>query len=191
MQVARNFFLSREKTYIRKLIEILLALKIEREITKDEILELYVNKIFLGQRAYGVGAARAGVLRASHRGAHARPARDDRRSAEGAVPVQPDHRSGAAVVRRNYVLRRMLDLGYIEKAEHDEARDAPVTARIHGLAIEAEAPYVAEMVRAHMEATYGDDTYIAGFKVHTTLDSRLQYAAVRCQRGAEAGADRL
>ena len=95
MQVARNFFLSREKTYIRKLNEILLALKIEREITKDEILELYVNKIFLGQRAYGVGAA-AQVY-------YGRPIEEltlaqlamIRRSAEGAVPVQPDHRSGA------------------------------------------------------------------------------------------------
>ena len=184
MQVARNFFLSREKTYIRKLIEILLALKIEREITKDEILELYVNKIFLGQRAYGVGAA-AQVY-------YGRPIEEltlAQLAMIAGLPKAPSRFNPItdpeqAVVRRNYVLRRMLDLGYIEKAEHDEARDAPVTARIHGLAIEAEAPYVAEMVRAHMEATYGDDTYIAGFKVHTTLDSRLQHAANAALRQA-------
>ena len=184
MQVARNFFLSREKTYIRKLIEILLALKIEREITKDEILELYVNKIFLGQRAYGVGAA-AQVY-------YGRPIEEltlAQLAMIAGLPKAPSRFNPItdpeqAVVRRNYVLRRMLDLGYIEKAEHDEARDAPVTARIHGLAIEAEAPYVAEMVRAHMEAIYGDDTYIAGFKVHTTLDSRLQHAANAALRQA-------
>ena len=78
----------------------------------------------------------------------------------------------------------MFDLGYIESAEYDEARDAPVTAKIHGLATEAEAPYVAEMVRAHMEATYGDVAYTAGYKVYTTLDSRLQHAANAALREA-------
>ena len=78
----------------------------------------------------------------------------------------------------------MFDLGYIERAEYDEARDAPVTAKVHGLATEAEAPYVAEMVRAHMEATYEDDAYTAGYKVYTTLDSRLQHAANTALREA-------
>ena len=93
MQVARNFFLSREKSYIRKLNETLLALKIERELTKDEILELYVNKIFLGQRAYGVGAAAQVYLRAPRHGARARPARDDCGAAEGVLQVQPRRRT--------------------------------------------------------------------------------------------------
>ena len=177
MQVARNFFLSREKTYIRKLNEILLALKIEREFTKDEILELYVNKIFLGQRAYGVGAA-AQVY-------YGRPVTQltlAQLATIAGLPKAPSRFNPIAdpeqaVVRRNYVLRRMLELGYIEPAEHDEARDAPVTASIHGLAVEVEAPYVAEMVRAHMERTYGEDAYTAGYKVFTTLDGRLQGAA--------------
>ncbi len=184
MQVARNFFLSREKTYIRKLNEILLALKIEREFTKDEILELYVNKIFLGQRAYGVGAAAQvyygrPVARltlaqlAMIAGLPKAPSRFN--------PIVDPHQ---AVVRRNYVLGRMFDLGYIERAEYDEAHDAPVTAKVHGLATEAEAPYVAEMVRAHMEAAYGDDAYTAGHKVYTTLDSRLQHAANAALREA-------
>ena len=184
MQVARNFFLSREKTYIRKLNEILLALKIEREFTKDEILELYVNKIFLGQRAYGVGAAAqvyyghpvAQLTLAQLAMIAGLPKAPSRFN-----PIVDPHQ---AVVRRNYVLGRMVALGYIERAEYDEARDAPVTAKVHGLATEAKAPYVAEMVRAHMEATYEDDAYTAGYKVYTTLDSRLQHAANAALREA-------
>ena len=177
MQVARNFFLSREKTYLRKLNEILLALKIEREFTKDEILELYVNKIFLGQRAYGVGAA-AQVY-------YGRPIRElslAQLAMIAGLPKAPSRFNPIAnpergVVRRNYVLRRMFELGDIEEAEYDEARNAPVTAKIHGLTVEVEAPYVAEMVRAHMEATYVADAYTAGYEVYTTLDGRLQHAA--------------
>ena len=177
MQVARNFFLSREKTYIRKLNEILLALKIEREFTKQEILELYVNKIFLGQRAYGVGAA-AQVY-------YGRPVTEltlPQVAMIAGLPKAPSRFNPVAdpeqaVVRRNYVLRRMLELGYIESDEHDAARDAPVTAQVHGLAVEVEAPYVAEMVRAHLEETYGPEAYTAGYEVWTTLDSRLQHAA--------------
>jgi len=177
MQVARNFFLSREKTYIRKLNEILLALKIEREFTKEEILELYVNKIFLGQRAYGVGAA-AQVY-------YGRPVMElslPQVAMIAGLPKAPSRFNPVtdpeqALVRRNYVLRRMLELGYIEPDEHDAARAAPVTAQVHGLAVEVEAPYVAEMVRAHMEETYGPEAYTAGYEVRTTLESRLQHAA--------------
>ena len=184
MQVARNFFLSREKTYIRKLNEILLALKIEREFTKDEILELYVNKIFLGQRAYGVGAA-AQVY-------YGHPVTEltlPQLAMIAGLPKAPSRFNPVAspkqaVVRRNYVLRRMLELGYIAQDEHDAARDAPVSAKVHGLAVEVEAPYVAEMVRAHMEQTYGDDAYTAGYKVYTTLDGRLQGVANAALRQA-------
>ena len=177
MQVARNFFLTREKTYIRKLNEILLALKIEREFSKEEILELYVNKIFLGQRAYGVGAA-AQVY-------YGHPVAEltlPQLAMIAGLPKAPSRFNPIAdpeqaVVRRNYVLRRMLELGYIEQDEHDAARDAPVTAKVHGLAIEVEAPYLAEMVRAHMEEAYGEDTYTGGYRVWTTIDGRLQRAA--------------
>ena len=177
MQVARNFFLTREKTYIRKLNEILLALKIEREFSKEEILELYVNKIFLGQRAYGVGAA-AQV----YYGHQVTELTLPQLAMIAGLPKAPSRFNpiadpDQAVVRRNYVLRRMLELGYIEQDEHDAARDAPVTAKVHGLAVEVEAPYVAEMVRAHMEETYGEDAYTAGYKVWTTIDGRLQHAA--------------
>ena len=184
MQVARNFFLSREKTYIRKLNEILLALKIEREFTKDEILELYVNKIFLGQRAYGVGAA-AQV----YYGVPVTELTLPQLAMIAGLPKAPSRfnpiaNPKQAVVRRNYVLRRMLELDYIAQDEHDAARDAPVTAKVHGLAIEVEAPYVAEMVRAHMEETYGDDVYTAEYKVYTTLDGKLQRAADAALRQA-------
>ena len=184
MQVARNFFLTREKTYIRKLNEILLALKIEREFTKDEILELYVNKIFLGQRAYGVGAA-AQV----YYGVPVAELTLPQLAMIAGLPKAPSRFNPVAspeqaVVRRNYVLRRMLDLGYIVQDEHDAARDAPVTAKVHGLAVEVEAPYVAEMVRARMEEMYGGDVYTAGYKVYTTLDGRLQSAADAALRQA-------
>ena len=184
MQVARNFFLSREKTYIRKLNEILLALKIEREFSKEEILELYVNKIFLGQRAYGVGAA-AQV----YYGRTVTELTLPQLAMIAGLPKAPSRFNPVAdpeqaVMRRNYVLRRMLELGYIEQEEHDAARDAPVTARVHGLAIEVEAPYLAEMVRARMEETYGEDAYTAGYKVRTTIDGRLQRAANAALRQA-------
>ncbi|MCP5149963.1 MAG: penicillin-binding protein 1A [Ectothiorhodospiraceae bacterium] len=184
MQVARNFFLGREKTYLRKLNEILLAFKIERELTKDEILELYLNKIFLGHRAYGVGAAAqvyygrdlvdldlpqvamiAGLPKA--------PSRFN--------PVVNPER---AIARRNYVLGRMLELGFITAAAHDAAVAAPVTARVHAPVVEVEAPYVAEMVRASVEERYGEDAYNLGLRVTTTIDSRLQEAANRALRGA-------
>ena len=189
MQVARNYFLGREKTYVRKLNEILLALKIEREFTKDEILELYVNKIFLGQRAYGVGAA-ARV----YYGRSIRELSLPQIAMIAGLPKAPSRFNPVAnpergTVRRNYVLRRMFELGYVGEAEYAEARTAPVTARIHGLTVEVEAPYVAEMARAYMEERYGAEVYTAGYKVYTTLDSRLQHAANAALRHALIGYD--
>ena len=159
IQVARNFFLTREKTYIRKLNEILLALRIERESSKEEILELYVNKIFLGQRDYGVGAA-AQV----YYGRTVTELTLPQLAMIAGLPKAPSRFNpiadpDQAVMRRNYVLRRMRELGYIEQDEHDAARDAPVTAKVHGLAVEVEAPYLAEMVRAHMAAGDGGSSF--------------------------------
>jgi len=177
MQVARNFFLSREKTYTRKLNEILLSLKIERELSKEEILELYLNKIYLGKRAYGAAAAAqiyygktldqldlaqlamiAGLPKAP--------------SAYNPI-INPDR----AVQRRNYVLGRMRDLSYIDEAQYQEAVNIPVTAEIHSLNTELDAPYAAEMIRAEMLERYGTDAYTYGYKVYTTIDARLQQAA--------------
>lgn len=182
MQVARNYFLSPEKTYTRKLKEVLLAFKIERELTKKEILELYVNKIFLGQRAYGFAAAaqvyygkRLDQLTlpemAMLAGLPKAPSRDN--------PIaNPDN----AMQRRDYVLRHMRGLGFIDEETFREAQAAPLTASRHPLRYEVDAAYVAEMARQHMFATYDQKTYAGGFHVYTTIDSRLQRAANRALR---------
>ena len=177
MQVARNFFLGREKTYERKLKEILLALKIERRLSKEEILELYFNKIFFGHRAYGVGAAtqvyygrRLDELSLAQvamlAGLPKAPSRFN--------PIVNPQR---ALARRDYVLGRMFRLGFIDSRAHAAAVGAPVTARWHGLKVEVEAPYAAEMVRATLEEELGEEAYIGGFRVYTTIDSARQSAA--------------
>ena len=184
MQVARNFFLTRKKTYVRKLNEILLALKIERELSKEKILELYANKIYLGHRSYGVGAA-AQVYYGSRL--------DELNLAQLAMiaglPKAPSRYNPVtnpkrALERRNYVLGNMRDLGYITTAEYRQAVAEPVTAALHSAAVEVEAPYVAEMVRAEMIGRYGDSIYTSGYSVYTTIDSRLQEAANRALRKA-------
>ncbi|HIA08997.1 MAG TPA: penicillin-binding protein 1A [Chromatiaceae bacterium] len=177
MQVARNFFLSSEKTYLRKVNEIFLALKIERELTKNQILALYLNKIYLGNRAYGVGAASRvyyGVAPseltlaqiATIAGLPKAPSRDN-----------PLARPEASVDRRTYVLRRMYDLGAITIDEFEQARHAPVTARRYSATLDLEASYVAELVRKWMLERYGNETYSAGYRVYTTIEKRLQEAA--------------
>lgn len=176
MQVARNFFLTPEKTYKRKLIEIVLALKIERELTKDEILELYLNKIFLGHRAYGVGAAaqvyygaRLDELTlgqiAMIAGLPKAPSKTN--------PVTSPH---AAEGRREYVLTRMLKLNYIDRESFERALEEPVEAVVHGLRSDVDAPYLAEMVRSYLRENYRDDAYTAGYRVFTTVSAKLQEA---------------
>ncbi len=177
MQVARNFFLSSEKTYLRKLREIFLALKIERELTKEEILELYLNKIYLGQRAYGVAAA-AQVYYGKPLSALEIP----QLAMIAGLPKAPSSYNPVinperARVRRNYVLRRMHELGFITKDEFRTYLAAPATASLHSSPIEVEAPYIAEMVRAEIYSRYGDEAYTAGYRVYTTVDGRLQAAA--------------
>ncbi len=191
MQVARNFFLSSEKTYLRKLNEILLAIKIEEELSKEEILELYLNKIYLGQRAYGVGAAAQtyygkklpelslGQL-AMIAGLPKAPSRNN--------PIADPER---ALIRRNYVLGRMFNVGYIDETTFKTAVEQPDTAALHGLSIEAEAPYLTEMARAEVVRRYGEtEAYTGGYKVYTTLNTRLQTAANGALRGALLDYDR-
>ena len=177
MQVARNFFLSREKTYTRKINEILLSLKIERELSKEEILELYLNKIYLGKRAYGAAAAaqiyygmELGELSLSQL---AMIAGLPKAPSTYNPIINPDR----ALLRRNYVLRRMRELDYISDEQYQIAVNTPVTASLHTLNTELDAPYVAEMVRAEMLSRYGTDAYTYGYKVYTTIDARLQQAA--------------
>ena len=177
MQVARDMFLTPRRDMKRKMSEIYISLLMETEFTKEEIFSLYVNKIFLGQRAYGVGAAAEVYFGKSL---------DQLTVAEMAtlagIPtapsvVNPVANAEAAKVRRAHVLGRMLELNYITQAEYDEAKKSPMESRLHGSSIEVDAPYVAEMVRNEMQAKYGDGVYTAGYKVFTTIDSRLQAAA--------------
>jgi len=182
MQLTRGIFLSPEKSYRRKLLEIFLTLRIEQQFTKQEILTLYLNKMFLGQRAYGVGAAAEVYFGktmdqlslpeiALIAGTFRLPSRDN-----------PVANAELAKHRRAYVLRRMRENEFITQAEHDSALNAPVESKLHGYAVEVEAPYVAEMVRADLFNRFGQNAYTAGYSVVTTVDSRLQKAAVRAVR---------
>jgi len=190
MQVARNFFLSREKTYLRKLNEIMLALKIENELSKEDILALYLNKIYLGNRAYGVGAAAQ-----IYYGVPVDKLNVAQLAMVAGLPKAPSRYNpvinpARALLRRNYVLGRMRDLGFIDNVTHDKARAMVDDARLHGLAKEVTAPYIAEMVRAEMIRRFGDAAYSAGYKVTTSVGSRLQMAAHRAQRDALLAYDR-
>ena len=190
MQVARNFFLSRQKTFGRKINEILLALKIDATLSKEKVLELYVNRIYLGQRAYGVAAA-ADVYfgkalkdlnlseMALLAGLPQAPSRDN--------PIDNPH---AALERRNHVLERMLNSGYITQGEYETATVAPLNARLHNRGNLVEAPYVGEMVRAAMVEAYGSEAYTTGLKVYTTIDSHLQIAANEALKNGLLGYDR-
>ncbi|MET0027752.1 MAG: penicillin-binding protein 1A [Candidatus Thiodiazotropha sp.] len=190
MQVARNFFLSSKKTYSRKLNEIFLALKIERMLSKEEILELYLNKIYLGHRAYGVGAA-ALVY-------YGRPVEKLELSEIAMIaglPKAPSRLNPVtdpqrALIRRNYVLGRMLDLDYINQSEYDTAHAAPISAKLHTAPNEVEAPYVAEMARAEAVSRYGQDAYTSGYSITTTIESHLQQAANQALRHAIQTYDR-
>jgi penicillin-binding protein 1A len=177
MQVARNFFLSSEKTYLRKLTEIFLALKIERHLSKPEILELYLNKIYFGHRAYGIAAA-AQV----YYGVKIDELTVPQIAMIAGLPKAPSTNNPVsnperATERRNYVLGRMYVLGFIDAEQYRVALEEPDSASLHKAAVSVEAPYVAEMVRAYMVERYGDDAYVAGFRVFTTLISDRQAAA--------------
>ncbi len=183
MQLARNVFLSPERSFTRKIKEILLALKIERELSKQQILELYLNRIFLGNRAYGVGAAAQVYFgkdvdqlslgeTATLAGLPKAPSRDN--------PISDPRR---ARERRDYVLRRMHELHFINDESYQLAQAEPLTAHQHFAAVQLEAGYIAEMVRAEMVAKYGEAAYTDGYSVYTTLDSTRQKAATAALRG--------
>jgi penicillin-binding protein 1A len=185
-QLARNFFLTTEKTFTRKFKEIFLALKIERYLEKDQILELYLNKIFLGYRAYGVGAA-AEVYYGRSTG-QLSLAQCAMIAALPKAPsrINPITSPERALDRRNYVLNRMLELGYIGEAAHEAALRETDRAYYHGAIAEISAPYVAEMVRVEALRLLGSKAYTGGYEVVTTINSRLQTAAnLAVDRGME------
>ncbi|MFC3034132.1 penicillin-binding protein 1A [Pseudoalteromonas fenneropenaei] len=178
MQVARNFFLTREKSYIRKIKEIFIAIHIEQMLSKDEILELYLNKIELGNRAFGIGAAAQVYYGKSLSELSLAQMAMIAGLPKAPSALNPIRNPQRAEVRRNVVLGRMLSEGYISKAEFNQATQEPVSARLHGAEIELYAPYIAEMVRSYMVAQYGEEAaYNNGYKVFTTVESDIQAAA--------------
>ena len=177
MQVARNFFLTRKKTYLRKISEILLALRIEQELSKAEILELYLNKIYLGKRAYGVAAAAEVYYGTTI---------DKLTLAQMAMiaglpqapsAINPINSSTAALKRRNLVLEKMLAYNFITNDQYQEAINASITTSYHSHRIEVVAPYIAEMVRQEVIDKLGEDVYTNGYEVITTIDGKTQAAA--------------
>lgn len=183
MQVARGFFLNRDKTYIRKIKEIFIALKMEQELSKEEILTLYINKVELGYRAFGFGAAAkvyygkdidelniaqlsmlTGLLKAP-------------------TAYNPLRNPERALFRRNTVLWRLKDADYINEQEYQDAISLPLTAEYHGAEIALDSPYIAEMVRQEMVEKYGEETaYTQGLQVYTTVDAKTQAAAMDALR---------
>jgi len=179
MQVARNYFLTLERTFTRKFKEILLSLEIERALSKEEIFELYFNQPFLGHRAYGFEAA-AQVYYGSHIG--------DLDTAQLAMlaglPKAPSRYNPIsnperALIRRDWILGRMRSLDYITDSEYQTALQAPVTATHHGAKLAFHAPYAAEMARSEMLQRYGLAAYSDGYHVFTTISSELQQTANR------------
>ena len=190
MQVARNFFLSPEQTYTRKFNEILLALKIERELNKEKIIELYLNKIFLGHRAYGISAASQVYYDKKLVDLTLAQAAMIAGLPKAPSKYNPISNPERALIRRNYILGRMRILDYITEDEFQLALNEPISAELHKTRTIAEAGYVAEQVRAQLFEEYGEDIYKAGLKVYTTIDGELQAVANRALRRALLDYDR-
>ncbi|MBN0986259.1 penicillin-binding protein 1A [Amphritea pacifica] len=177
MQVAKNYFLTRERSFVRKFNEILLSLRIEQELTKEEIFELYINKIYLGHRSYGIQAA-ANIYYGKDI--------DQLSLAQVAMiaglpkapsAYNPITNPSRALERRNWILKRMHSLSFINDEDYETARNEPISAEYHGTQIELYAPYVAEMVRNELYQYFDESLYTNGFRVYTTLNSTMQAAA--------------
>src|ERR1700759_2016551 len=179
MQVARNFFLSSEKTYTRKVYEMLLAYKIESKLSKDQILEVYMNQIYLGQRAYGFAAA--------SRVYFGKDLKDVTLAEAGMLAGLPKAPSAynpvvnpkRAKVRQEYILQRMRELNFITQADYEQAVNQPLVVKGQGREFSVHAEYVAEMVRQMMYAQYREEAYTRGLNVVTTIDSGGQEVACR------------
>ncbi|KWN73129.1 penicillin-binding protein [Burkholderia ubonensis] len=182
MQVARNFFLSSEKTYTRKIYEMLLAYKIERALTKDQILEVYMNQIYLGQRAYGFASAARVYFGKDLKDITLAEAAMLAGLPKAPSAYNPVVNPKRAKVRQEYILQRMLELNFISRGQYDEAIAQPLVVKGAGREFSVHAEYVAEMVRQMMYAQYREETYTRGFNVVTTIDSadqQVAYGALR------------
>lgn len=177
MQVARNFFLDSSQKFTRKFNEILLARQIERELTKEEILELYINKIYLGHRAYGVAAAAEVYYGKSLSELSLAQLAMIAGLPKAPSSYNPVTNPDRAMIRRDWILKRMESLGMIDAATLKQALAEPNTARHHALQPEVDAMHVADMVRTYMLQNHGSQSTEQGYRVFTTLDSRKQKAA--------------
>ena len=190
MQLARNVSFSMEQTFIRKFKEMLLAIKIEQELTKEQILELYINVMFFGKRAYGAQAAALTYydkpLSELNLAQLAMLAGIVKRPDSGNPISGPEW----ALDRRNLVLGRMLAQGSIGRGAFEAARNAPLSARLHRRAPDLAAPYAAEWVRRELVERYGNAVYSSGYEVYTTIDATRQVSATRALRNGLAGYDR-
>jgi penicillin-binding protein 1A len=191
MQLARNAFLDSGKNFERKFKETLLAIKIEQNLNKSEILELYLNKIYLGNRAYGIGAA-AEIY-------YGKPLSElslAQSAMIAGLPKAPSRYNpivnpSRAMIRRDYILKRMLELGHITQPEYQAALSEPNTAQVHKTEIETNAPYLAEMVRSEIVKRFGEaNAYSQGYQVYTTLDAKQQEEAAESVRLALLSYDR-
>ncbi|AAO09825.2 TPA: PBP1A family penicillin-binding protein [Vibrio vulnificus] len=177
-QLARNFFLSNEKKLMRKVKEIFIAIHIEQLLSKQEIMELYVNKIFLGYRSYGFGAAARVYFGKDLQDLSLSEIATLAGMPKAPSTLNPIYSLERATNRRNVVLMRMLDEKYITQEEYDAARAETLISQFHGAEIEVSAPYVAELARAWMVQEYGEEkAYTSGMNVYMTIDSKLQAAA--------------
>lgn len=176
-QLARNFFLSNDKKIMRKIKEIFIAIHIEQILNKQEILELYLNKIYLGYRSYGVGAASM-----TYFGKEPKDLTLGEMALIAGLPkapstMNPIYSIDRAKARRHVVLLRMLEENYITKEEFDAANAEPIDGEYHGAVIEVNAPYVAELARSWAVKRYGEEAYSSGMQIYTTIKSNLQEAA--------------
>ena len=187
MQVAGNYLTGREVNFYRKLKDIFLAYRLESTYTKEEIFEFYVNRIFFGNRAYGITAASE-----VYYGKSISDLNLAQWSMIASLPQAPSIRNPLvnprrALIRRNWILSRMLDLDFIYQDQFDLAVSAPLSASYHGLVSEVTAPYVAENIRRFMIQKYGLGAYKEGFEVYTTIDSAMQNSAISSvQNGLES-----
>ncbi|MEH6444774.1 MAG: penicillin-binding protein 1A [Oceanospirillaceae bacterium] len=177
MQVAKNFFLTPEKSFSRKFSEILLALKIENSLSKEEIFELYINKIYLGHRSYGIQAASRVYYGKDINDINLAQLAMIAGLPKAPSAYNPITNPSRALARRDWIIGRMLSLNYISQAEHNQATAQPVTAFYHSAKRELYAPYIAEMVRKQLFKKYGENLYTDGYTVITTIDSKMQTSA--------------
>ena len=189
-QLAREYYVERERTFVRKARELFVSLRLERELDKEEILELYLNKIFLGNRAYGVAAAAQVYFGKTLEELSIAECATLAALPKAPSAINPVRNPARALIRRAYVLRRLEELNFINEAERQAALAEPMESNWHGPRREVNAPWVLEMVRAEMLARYGMDAYTGGYKVSTTIDSRMQAAAERAVRRGLRGYDR-